>query len=81
MQVLARVGSVEEMRIVELGAGIGRFTGALAATARSVTAVDFMGHLIDENKKTNGHRCACTCNTCSTGRQLSGYHSTSVSAQ
>ena len=50
------LGSVEEKNIVELGAGIGRFTGALAATARSVTAVDFMDHLIEANKKINGHR-------------------------
>ena len=50
------LGSVEEKRIIELGAGIGRFTGALAATARSVTAVDFMEHLIKENERVNSHR-------------------------
>ncbi|KAK9800739.1 hypothetical protein WJX73_003088 [Symbiochloris irregularis] len=55
-EVLTMLGSVEEKRIIELGAGIGRFTGALAATARSVTAVDFMDHLIKENQRTNGHR-------------------------
>ena len=53
------LGSVEEKRIVELGAGIGRFTGALAATARSVTAVDFMPHLIQENERVNAHRSSC----------------------
>ena len=50
------LGSVEEKRILELGAGIGRFTGHLAATARSVLAVDFMENLIEENKRANSHR-------------------------
>ena len=48
------LGSVEGQRIVELGAGIGRFTGELARSARSVLAVDFMEHLIDENRARNG---------------------------
>lgn len=56
-QVLAMLGCVEEKRILELGAGIGRFTGHLAATARSVLAVDFMENLIEENKRANSHRC------------------------
>ncbi|CAK0779821.1 hypothetical protein CVIRNUC_004862 [Coccomyxa viridis] len=55
-EVLAMLGCVEEKRILELGAGIGRFTGPLAVTARSVLAVDFMEHLIEENKRANGHR-------------------------
>ncbi len=55
-QVLAMLGSVEEKRILELGAGIGRFTGHLAAPARSVLAVDFMENLIEENKRANSHR-------------------------
>ena len=55
-QVLAMLGSVAGKKVVELGAGIGRFTGALAATAESVLAVDFMETLIEENKKTHGHR-------------------------
>lgn len=52
------LGSVSEKRVVELGAGIGRFTGALAATAKSVLAVDFMENLIAENRKVHGHRYA-----------------------
>jgi len=55
-EVLAMLGSVAGKKVVELGAGIGRFTGALAATADSVLAVDFMETLIEENKKTHGHR-------------------------
>ena len=38
-QVLSMLGSIEGQRIVELGAGIGRFTGELARTARAVLAV------------------------------------------
>ena len=41
--------------MVELGAGIGRFTGELASSARSVIALDFMQNLIDQNKATNSH--------------------------
>ena len=49
------LGSVKGLDVVELGAGIGRFTGPLAATARSVLAVDFMATLVDQNQKANGH--------------------------
>ena len=52
------LGSVAGKRVVELGAGIGRFTGALAATAKHVLAVDFMDNLIAENIKVHGHRSA-----------------------
>lgn len=52
------LGCVEGARVVELGAGIGRFTGELAAVARSVLAVDFMKNLIEENRRANAGRCA-----------------------
>ncbi|KAK9826761.1 hypothetical protein WJX81_007185 [Elliptochloris bilobata] len=55
-EVLQMLGTVTGKRIVELGAGIGRFTGALAAAgAASVLAVDFMEHLVAENRRVNGH--------------------------
>ena len=57
-QVLSMLGSVAGKKVVELGAGIGRFTGALAATAKHVLAVDFMDNLIAENIKVHGHRYA-----------------------
>lgn len=60
-QVLSMLGCVEAKRVLELGAGIGRFTGSLAATARSVLAVDFMANLIEENKRANSHRWAHLC--------------------
>ena len=49
------LGSVEGLRVVELGAGIGRFTGELARAAKTVLALDFMQNLIDENEVINGH--------------------------
>ena len=50
------LGCVEGKRVIELGAGIGRFTGCLAATARNVVAIDFMENLIQENQRANSHR-------------------------
>ncbi|GAB4815755.1 hypothetical protein N2152v2_002801, partial [Parachlorella kessleri] len=55
-EVLQLLGDVEGLRIVELGAGIGRFTGELARTADSVLAIDFMENLIEQNKANNGDR-------------------------
>ena len=55
MQVMRLLGSVEGLRVVELGAGIGRFTGELAQAAKSMVALDFMQNLIDENEAINGH--------------------------
>lgn len=55
------LGSVKGKRVVELGAGIGRFTGALAsAGAANVLAVDFMEHLVAENRRANGHWCTAS---------------------
>lgn len=53
--------------MVELGAGIGRFTRPLAEQAKSMVALDFMPNLIAENKAQNGHlgnidfRCGLAC--------------------
>ncbi|PSC74355.1 phosphoethanolamine N-methyltransferase 1-like [Micractinium conductrix] len=46
---------MDGLRLVELGAGIGRFTGPLAAKAKSVVALDFMENLIDQNRTSNAH--------------------------
>lgn len=58
-QVLSLLGPIAGSRVVELGAGIGRFTGALASedegAASSVLAIDFMPNLIAENERVNGH--------------------------
>lgn len=49
------LGSVSSKRVVELGAGIGRFTGELARNAAHVLAVDFMENLIEQNRVNNVH--------------------------
>lgn len=49
------LGSTAGSRIVELGAGIGRFTAEIAKEATSVIALDFMQNLIDQNEVNNGH--------------------------
>lgn len=54
-QVLGMLGSVAGKRVVELGAGIGRFTGELARNAAHVLAVDFMENLIAQNREDNAH--------------------------
>jgi phosphoethanolamine N-methyltransferase len=51
------LGPVTGLTVLELGAGIGRFTGPLAASAAGVTAVDFMANLIAENEATHGAAC------------------------
>ena len=48
------LGAVKGKRVVELGAGIGRFTTPLAAEASSVLALDFMENLIEANRVING---------------------------
>lgn len=54
-EVLGTLGCIKGKRVLELGAGIGRFTGEIAKTAKSVTACDFMEVSIDENRRRNGH--------------------------
>jgi len=41
--------------VLELGAGIGRFTGELAKTAGNVLALDFIESAIKKNQSINGH--------------------------
>lgn len=55
LQVLGMLGSVAGKRVVEVGAGIGRFTGELARNASHVVAVDFMENLIEQNRISNAH--------------------------
>ncbi len=53
--MLSLLGNVQGSNVVELGAGIGRFTGDLCQLgARSVLAVDFMAASIAENQRING---------------------------
>lgn len=53
---MSLLGSVKGKRVLELGAGIGRFTGELCrAGAAHVIALDFMAASIEENRRLNGH--------------------------
>ncbi|XP_078458513.1 uncharacterized protein LOC144937136 isoform X1 [Lampetra fluviatilis] len=55
-EILSLLPNLDGTDILELGAGIGRFTGHLAKIANHVTAVDFMETFIAKNKEDNGHR-------------------------
>lgn len=50
VQILSLLPPFKGKYVIELGAGIGRFTGELATTAGHVLAMDFMENLI---KKVN----------------------------
>ncbi|XP_051778199.1 uncharacterized protein LOC114646349 [Erpetoichthys calabaricus] len=52
LSILPKLGG---MKVLELGAGIGRYTKHLVKVARHVTAVDFMQKFLDKNKEDNGH--------------------------
>ncbi|XP_072013647.1 uncharacterized protein [Amphiura filiformis] len=54
-EVLALLPDIGGKKVLELGAGIGRFTGELAQEASHVTAVDFMEQFISKNKEQHGH--------------------------
>lgn len=54
-EILSLLPNAARLDVLELGAGIGRFTGHLAAKAKSVTAVDFMEAFIEKNRQINGH--------------------------
>lgn len=46
LQILALLPPFAGMHVIELGAGIGRFTAEIAKTAGHVLAMDFMQNLI-----------------------------------
>lgn len=58
-EVLSTLGCLKGKRVLELGAGIGRFTGEIAKSAASVLACDFMDVSIEENRRRNGHLANC----------------------
>ncbi|XP_007440631.2 phosphomethylethanolamine N-methyltransferase-like isoform X1 [Python bivittatus] len=55
-EILSLLPFLEGQDVLELGAGIGRFTGSLADVAHHVTAVDFMSSFLNRNQQENGHR-------------------------
>lgn len=54
-EIMSLLPDVSGKRVLELGAGIGRFTGLIAKEALHVTANDFMQAFVDKNKELNGH--------------------------
>ncbi|XP_021292334.1 phosphoethanolamine N-methyltransferase 1 [Herrania umbratica] len=54
-EVLSLLPPHEGKSILELGAGIGRFTGELAQKAGHVIALDFIESVIKKNESINGH--------------------------
>ncbi|XP_077466597.1 phosphoethanolamine methyltransferase isoform X1 [Stigmatopora argus] len=54
-EIMSMLPSLAGCRVLELGAGIGRYTGHLLKQASHVTAVDFMESFVEKNKQENGH--------------------------
>ncbi|KAI5069232.1 hypothetical protein GOP47_0015533 [Adiantum capillus-veneris] len=54
-EILLSLPPIKGKSIVELGAGIGRFTGELAKRAGHVIACDFMENAIKKNEELHGH--------------------------
>ncbi|PKA59669.1 Phosphoethanolamine N-methyltransferase 1 [Apostasia shenzhenica] len=54
-EVLSLLPAYEGKYILELGAGIGRFTGELAKHAGHIVAMDFIENVIKKNENVNGH--------------------------
>ncbi|XP_038981722.1 phosphoethanolamine N-methyltransferase 1-like [Phoenix dactylifera] len=54
-EVLSLLPPYKGKSVLELGAGIGRFTGELAKEAGHVLALDFIENVIKKNESANGH--------------------------
>ncbi|XP_071773432.1 phosphoethanolamine methyltransferase [Centroberyx gerrardi] len=54
-EILSLLPSLAGQRVLELGAGIGRYTSHLLTQADHVTAVDFMESFVAKNRQDNGH--------------------------
>ena len=52
-EILSQIPDLSGENVLELGAGIGRFTSHFATTAKTVIAVDFAEQFIDENRRIN----------------------------
>ena len=51
-EILNQLPSLNSMEVLELGAGIGRYTSHFAQVASRVTAVDFTETFLEQNRKT-----------------------------
>ncbi|XP_061756323.1 phosphoethanolamine methyltransferase isoform X1 [Nerophis ophidion] len=54
-EILSMLPGLDGCRVLELGAGIGRYTSHLLTRAAHVTAVDFMESFVEKNRQNNGH--------------------------
>lgn len=54
-EILDKAPYMENKDVLELAAGIGRYTSVIASKAKSVTAVEFIEDFIKVNADTNGH--------------------------
>lgn len=54
-EILGLLPNLQGTHMLELGAGIGRYTHHFAQCANHVTAVDFMEKFVEKNKQDNGH--------------------------
>ncbi|XP_022889804.1 phosphoethanolamine N-methyltransferase 1-like [Olea europaea var. sylvestris] len=54
-EVISLLPPYEGKSVLELGAGIGRFTGELAKRASQLVALDFIESVINKNQSMNGH--------------------------
>ncbi|XP_035265800.1 phosphomethylethanolamine N-methyltransferase-like isoform X2 [Anguilla anguilla] len=54
-EIMGLLPNLQGTRLLELGAGIGRFTHHFAQYADHVTAVDFMEKFVEKNKQDNSH--------------------------
>ncbi|CAG5990451.1 unnamed protein product [Menidia menidia] len=54
-EILSMLPPLDGYRVLELGAGIGRYTRHLLTKAAHVTAVDFMESFVEKNRQNNGH--------------------------
>ncbi|XP_052010897.1 uncharacterized protein LOC127663378 isoform X2 [Xyrauchen texanus] len=55
-EILSMLPCLAGIDMLELGAGIGRYTRHLIGKARHVTAVDFMEKFVEKNRQDNSHR-------------------------
>ena len=55
VEILNQLPSLNGMEVLELGAGIGRYTSHFAEDASHITAVDFMEKFLDQNRKSTEH--------------------------
>lgn len=58
-EILSMIPDNAGMDVLELGAGIGRFTCRFAEHCKTVTAVDFIEKFVDKNRELNGHLGNC----------------------